>query len=100
VPCLRAQDKFFDSNGVKIRYTDQGQGEPVLLSHGFGVNADIQWGPPGEVEALAKDYRVIAYDNCGHGKSGKPHDPKKYGDEMVEDAVSLRGPFLCGGPGV
>jgi hypothetical protein len=47
VPCLRAQDKFFDSNGVKIRYTDQGQGEPVLLIHDLRVNADLQWGPPG-----------------------------------------------------
>src|SRR5262249_23725638 len=43
----------------------------------------------GVIKALAKDYRVIAFDNRGHGKSGKPHDPKKYGAEMVEDAVRL-----------
>jgi pimeloyl-ACP methyl ester carboxylesterase len=86
---LRADDKFFDSAGVKIRYTDQGQGEVVLLIHGFGVNADMQWQVPGLVKALARDYRVIAYDNRGHGKSDKPHDPKKYGAEMAEDAVRL-----------
>ena len=89
VPCLQAQDRFFDSGGVKIRYTDQGKGEPVLLIHGFSVDADLQWALPGIVKALAKDYRVIAYDNRGHGKSDKPHDPKKYGIEMVEDAVRL-----------
>src|SRR5262245_60178433 len=88
-PGLRAGDKSFDSNGVKIRYTDQGKGEPVLLIHGFGANAEMQWALPGVVKDLAKDYRVIAYDNRGHGKSDKPHDPKKYGAEMVEDAVRL-----------
>jgi pimeloyl-ACP methyl ester carboxylesterase len=88
-PGLRAQDKTFDSNGVKIRYTDQGKGEPVLLIHGFTANVEMQWGLPGVLKALAKDYRVIAYDNRGHGKSGKPHHPGKYGAEMVEDAVRL-----------
>jgi pimeloyl-ACP methyl ester carboxylesterase len=87
-PGLRAQDRYFDSNGVKIRYTDQGKGEAVLLIHGFGANLDLQWGVPG-VKALAKEYRVIAFDCRGHGKSGKPHDPKKYGREMAEDAVRL-----------
>jgi len=89
VPGLRAEDKYFDSGGVKIRYTDQGQGEPVLLIHGFGANLDIQWALPGIVGALAKDHRVIAYDNRGHGKSGKPHDPKAYGMALVEDPVRL-----------
>jgi pimeloyl-ACP methyl ester carboxylesterase len=88
-PGTRAADKFFDSNGVKIRYTDQGKGEPVLLIHGFGINLDLQWGATGIVKSLAKDYRVIAFDCRGHGKSGKPHDPAKYGQEMVEDAVRL-----------
>lgn len=87
--CLRAEDRYFDSNGVKLRYTEQGQGEPVLLIHGFGVNEDLQWGLPGIIKTLAKDHRVIAYDNRGHGLSDKPHDPKKYGAEMVEDAVRL-----------
>jgi pimeloyl-ACP methyl ester carboxylesterase len=86
---VRAQDKYFDSAGVKIRYTDQGQGEPVLLIHGFGANLDLQWALPGLIKELAKDYRVIAFDCRGHGKSGKPHDPKQYGKEMAEDAVRL-----------
>ena len=32
VPGL-AQDKFFDANGIKIRYVEQGTGEPVILLH-------------------------------------------------------------------
>src|SRR5687768_4398772 len=38
---------------------------------------------------LAKDYRVLAIDFRGHGKSDKPHDPKAYGKEMAEDVVRL-----------
>jgi pimeloyl-ACP methyl ester carboxylesterase len=84
-----AEDQFFDSNGVKIHYIVEGQGEPVLLIHGFTSSIQGQWGNPGILKALAKDYRVIALDNRGHGKSDKPHDPKQYGTEMVEDAVRL-----------
>ena len=80
---------YFDSDGVKIHYVVQGKedGEPVLLIHGFTVNIELQWGPV--LKALAKDYRVIAMDCRGHGGSEKPHDPKKYGPEMVQDAVRL-----------
>jgi pimeloyl-ACP methyl ester carboxylesterase len=84
-----AEESFFDSNGVKIHYLVEGQGEPVLLIHGFTTNVQGQWAAPGILTALAKDYRVIALDNRGHGKSDKPHDPKRYGTEMVEDAVRL-----------
>jgi pimeloyl-ACP methyl ester carboxylesterase len=88
-PGARAGNKHFDANGVKIRYTDQGQGEPVVLVHGFGANLEVQWDLPGIIKALARDHRVIALDVRGHGKSGKPHDPKKYGAEMAEDVVRL-----------
>ena len=86
---LQAEDQFFDSKGVKIAYTVQGQGEPVVLIHGFSVNTQLQWALPGITKALAKDYQVIALDCRGHGRSGKPHDPKMYGTEMVEDVVRL-----------
>lgn len=88
-PALAIEDHFFDANGVTLRYVDEGQGEPVLLIHGFCGSVHLQWGAPGILNSLAKDYRVIAYDHRGHGRSSKPHNPDKYGDEMVEDAVRL-----------
>jgi pimeloyl-ACP methyl ester carboxylesterase len=84
-----AEDQFFDSNGVKIHYKVEGKGEPVLLIHGFTGSVPWQWDLPGITTALAKDYQVIALDCRGHGKSDKPHDAKKYGLEMAEDAVRL-----------
>lgn len=83
-----AQDKFFDSNGVRIHYIEQGTGVPIVLVH--GMNGSIQGLiTSGVMPNLAKDYRVIAMDNRGHGMSGKPHDPKQYGTEMALDIVRL-----------
>jgi pimeloyl-ACP methyl ester carboxylesterase len=93
-PLLLAQpvpppDSFFDSNGVRIRYVDQGQGAPVVLIHGYTGNLERHWIAPGVFTNVAKDHRVIALDCRGHGKSGKPTDPSAYGAEMVQDVVRL-----------
>jgi len=85
----RAEDKYFDSAGVKIHYTIEGQGPPVVLVHGFTASIQAQWGLPGIITKLKPDYKVIALDNRGHGRSDKPHDPKLYGPESVNDVVRL-----------
>ena len=38
VPLLHAENFFFDSDGVKLHYTVEGTGEPVLLIHGYTAN--------------------------------------------------------------
>lgn len=85
----RTQGEFFDSDGAKIHYTVEGDGEPVILVHGFIANADLNWRSPGFNKALSKEYKVIALDNRGHGLSDKPHDPGAYGEQMVKDIVNL-----------
>ena len=82
-------DAFFDSNGVRIRYVEQGQGAPVVLIHGYTGTLDRHWINPGVFADLAKDHRVIAFDCRGHGKSGKPHEPAAYGPQMGLDVVRL-----------
>ncbi|MDQ7051798.1 MAG: alpha/beta hydrolase [candidate division KSB1 bacterium] len=85
----RIEGQYFHSNGTAVHYTDEGSGPPVLLLHGFAVNADLNWRLPGIIRLLKRDFRVIAMDLRGHGLSGKSHDPSKYGLEMVQDAVRL-----------
>jgi len=81
-----AAEQFFDSNGVRIRYFSVGQGEPIILIHGWAADAEM-WASA--VQDLSRNYRVIALDCRGHGKSGKPTDPSQYGMEMVNDMVRL-----------
>lgn len=76
----------FDSDGVKLHYTVMGEGEPVLLLHGYTANGSLNWKLPGTVRLLAEDFQVIVMDVRGHGHS----DPaEEYGVEMVHDAVRL-----------
>jgi pimeloyl-ACP methyl ester carboxylesterase len=81
----------FDSDGVEISYIDEGEGEPILLIHGFASNLVTNWVDPGWVRLLVQARRrVIAYDNRGHGKSEKLYDPEVYGaPTMAEDARRL-----------
>ena len=83
--------KTFDSDGVEIAYLDEGEGDPVLLIHGFASNVATNWIGPGWVKALTEaGFRVVAYDNRGHGHSGKLYDIKDYGAPlMAEDARRL-----------
>lgn len=71
-----AEDRFFDSNGVQIRYVEQGSGKPVVLVHGHAGGPDSGWVNNGVFANLARDHHVIALDNRGHGKSAKPRDPE------------------------
>jgi len=89
LPSSHAEDFFFDSDGVKIHYTVEGKGEPVLLIHGFAGDIQGNWGIPGVIKALSDNFKVIALDNRGHGQSDKPHDPHAYGMNMVEDPIRL-----------
>lgn len=81
----------FNSDGIDIAYLDQGEGEPVLLIHGFASNTRINWVGTGWVERLAAaGRRVICIDNRGHGESEKIHDKAVYESPMMaEDARRL-----------
>ena len=89
LPLILPDDRFFDSAGVRIRYIERGEGEPVVLIHGFARNIEIDWIEPGILEKLAASFRVIAMDVRGHGGSGKPEGDNAYGRKMVEDIARL-----------
>jgi pimeloyl-ACP methyl ester carboxylesterase len=86
---LAPGEHTFDAAGVELRYVVAGQGQPVVLLHGFTASVESNWRAPGIFDRLAEGFQVIALDQRGHGKSGRPHDPAAYGDEMVRDVVRL-----------
>jgi pimeloyl-ACP methyl ester carboxylesterase len=87
VVTLRADD--FQSGDVKIHYTVQGSGPPLVLIHGLHSSAQMNWTLPGTTAALVKTHKVIAMDCRGHGASDKPESESAYGVAMVEDVVRL-----------
>src|SRR6202049_5210783 len=69
----------FHNNDVEIAYLDEGEGDPILLVHGFASTKNVNWVYPTWVSELKKNgRRVIALDNRGHGEAGKLYDPEAY----------------------
>jgi pimeloyl-ACP methyl ester carboxylesterase len=83
--------QHFSSDGVNLAYIDEGDGEAVLLLHGFASNLQVNWVDTGWVAELTRaGRRVVAMDNRGHGESAQPLEPDAYGTPaMAEDARRL-----------
>jgi pimeloyl-ACP methyl ester carboxylesterase len=81
----------FHHGPVALAYLDEGQGDPVVMVHGFASSKAVNWVNPGWVETLTRaGRRVIALDNRGHGQSTKLYDPSDYHTSlMAEDVRAL-----------
>lgn len=81
----------FRHDSVDIAFLDEGQGEPIVLVHGFASTVQVNWVYPGWVATLTQaGRRVIALDNRGHGASEKLYDPAAYHSAtMAEDVRAL-----------
>lgn len=79
----------FHNGAVEIAYLDEGEGEPIILVHGFASSKNVNWVYPTWVSELKKNgRRVIAFDNRGHGDSGKLYDPELYDIEIMAGDIS------------
>jgi pimeloyl-ACP methyl ester carboxylesterase len=71
--------KYVDADGIRTRYFEAGQGEPLVLIHGgsYGsfYNAE-DW--EHNFDGLAEHFRVIAYDRIGLGFSDNPRTDEEY----------------------
>ena len=65
------QNRFFELDGLRFHYLDEGAGEPVVMLHG---NPTWSFYYRRLVEALRPHHRVIAPDHIGCGLSDKPDD--------------------------
>jgi len=81
----------FSSDGVEIAYSVSGEGDPILLIHGFASNAQVNWVDTGWTKVLEREGRtVISIDNRGHGESAKLYDSALYSAPiMADDAARL-----------
>ena len=65
------QSRFAEANGVRLHYLIAGQGDPVVLLHGYAQTSHM-WLPL--IAKLAGTRTVIAPDLRGIGESGTPPD--------------------------
>jgi len=78
----------FQNGDVEIAYLDEGEGEPIVLVHGFASTAAVNWVQPGWVQTLTNaGRRVVALDNRGHGASAKLYEPAHYHTRLMADDV-------------
>lgn len=87
-------------NGQRVYYEARGEGEPVLLVHGFGSSV-YSWRDV--MAELESDYRVIAVDMSGFGFTERPRQKAAYtryaqGELLVNlmDELSVRRVHLVG----
>ena len=74
------------ADNTQLYVKDWGEGRPVVLIHGWPLNAD-SW----ETQALGlaeAGYRVVSYDRRGFGRSGQPYGGYDY-DTMSDDLAAI-----------
>jgi pimeloyl-ACP methyl ester carboxylesterase len=77
-------DQYFQVEGARLRYRDEGSGPPIVLVHGWTLDLNL-W--DFQVERLQTDFRLIRYDRRGFGlSSGVP--------DLLQDTRDLLS--LCG----
>ena len=81
----------FHHGAVEIAYIDEGEGDPIVLVHGFASTKNVNWIYPSWASTLTKAARrVIALDNRGHGESTKLYDSAEYSiATMAGDVLAL-----------
>ena len=80
--------RTIEANGISLSVDDQGDGDPVVLLHGFPELAYSWRHQIGEL--VDAGYRVITFDQRGYGASGKPEIVDAYDlEHLVQDVVGL-----------
>jgi pimeloyl-ACP methyl ester carboxylesterase len=86
-------------NGIEISYLDQGDGDPLVLLHGGTGTATAHWEP--YFPLFSEEFRVIAPDLRGHGRTNNPE--MKWSYRMMADDLAalirdlgLQKPAICG----
>jgi pimeloyl-ACP methyl ester carboxylesterase len=84
---------------VETYYEERGEGRPIVFVHGAIVDGR-QWAP--QLTALSDEYRTVAYDVHGHGRTGgsarEAYTVDLFADDLhaLVTALDLEDPVVCG----
>ena len=83
--------EYFNSDGLKLAYRVEGEGDPIVLVHGFASTHRANWIETGWSRALTDaGFRVILPDMRGHGASEVCYHADDYAlGAMADDLVAL-----------
>ncbi len=86
---------FIEINNTKLFFRVKGEGEPLILVHGGFTDHRI-WDY--QIDTLAKEYKVIRFDQRGYGKSDLPMGPFSHSQDLKDlmDALGLNQAFVIG----
>ncbi len=83
----RVKDGYFENDGIRQHYVTLGEGKLIVLIHGI---PEFWYSWRHQIEALSKQYQVVAIDQRGFNESGKPESKDGYRVErLVEDVAAL-----------
>lgn len=77
---------FLKKNGISLYYEVQGEGKPMLMIHGAGMDAVFY---ENTAKILAKHYKIITYDRRGSSRSTAPKGTSFDLDVQTEDIKNL-----------
>ena len=81
------QHAYITTNNVKLHYVTQGEGDLILMLHGF---PEFWYSWRHQIPEFAKDYKVVALDLRGYNDSDKPADKSAYVmDEFILDVEGV-----------
>src|ERR1035438_3580837 len=85
--CLPASAEYAEMHGIKMYYEVHGEGRPVVLLH--GGTSTIQASFAEQIPVLARNHRVIAIEQMGHGHTGDVAGRELSYEGMTEDTAAL-----------
>jgi pimeloyl-ACP methyl ester carboxylesterase len=77
---------YADVNGIHLYYEEHGEGPPLVLLHGGLLTIELSFGTM--IPVLARQYRLIAVELQGHGRTADTDRPMTFG-RLAADVVGL-----------
>jgi 3-oxoadipate enol-lactonase len=91
VASIPPSDTFVEARGLRFRCRVEGKADApwIVFGNSLATNLDV-W--QSTAAALANRYRILRYDQRGHGLTGVPADPCTF-DVLADDAIALMDHF-------